>query len=306
MKSADFDQLNHRGEGRFPPLLLNFRTISRKIASATFFFCALFVVATVLSIVVMLGVKAVPFLNRVGVWTFLTGTEWKPLRGHFGIAPMIAGTAYVTLGALILGGPLGLGVAVFLAELAPSRIKEILNPLIDLLAGIPSVVYGFYGITVIVPWIRRIFGGPGFSVLAASVVLGVMILPTIVNVAREAIAAVPDDYREGSLALGASRWQTIFGVVLPAARSGIIAAIILGLGRAFGETMAVVMVAGNMVAFPKSILEPTRTLTSNVVLEMGYATGDHQAALFATGFVLLLFILTLNLASHWLTKKGVS
>jgi phosphate transport system permease protein len=219
---------------------------------------------------------------------------------------MIAGTAYVTLGALILGGPLGLGVAIFLAELAPLRIREILNPLVDLLAGIPSVVYGFYGITVIVPWIRKVFGGPGFSVLAASIVLGVMILPTIVNVAREAISAVPDDYREGSLALGASRWQTIFGVVLPAARSGIFAAIILGLGRAFGETMAVVMVAGNMVAFPKSILEPTRTLTSNVVLEMGYATGDHQAALFATGFVLLLFILALNLVSRWLIRRGAS
>lgn len=226
-----------------------------------------------------------------------------PTEGQFGIAPMIAGTLYVTLGALVMGVPLGLLVATYFAEIAPKKLTMIFNPLIDLLAGIPSVIYGFYGLMVIVPLIRRIFGGPGFSVLAGSIVLGVMILPTIVNVAREAMIAVPREYREGSMALGSTEWQTIWGVVYPAARSGLIAAVILGLGRAFGETMAVIMVTGNMAAFPHGLNQPVRTLTGNVVLEMGYATGDHLAALFATGFVLLLFIMVMNLFTRWLTRR---
>lgn len=288
--------------GKASPVRKN-RRLQDKLMPLIFVFCSLFTVIAVVGIVTMLGAKALPFMAKAGVFGFLAGREWMPTEGQFGIAPMIAGTLYVTLGALVMGVPLGLLVATYFAEIAPKKLTMIFNPLIDLLAGIPSVIYGFYGLMVIVPLIRRIFGGPGFSVLAGSIVLGVMILPTIVNVAREAMIAVPREYREGSMALGSTEWQTIWGVVYPAACSGLIAAVILGLGRAFGETMAVIMVTGNMAAFPHGLNQPVRTLTGNVVLEMGYATGDHLAALFATGFVLLLFIMVMNLFTRWLTRR---
>lgn len=276
-----------------------------RIAASLFFLSALFMIAAVLAIVLMLGVRAAPLMLKVGIIDFIFGSSWSPGQGQFGIAPMIVGTIYVTLGALLLGAPLGLGVATFFAEIADARWAKLFNPLVDLLAGIPSVIYGFFGLVVIVPWVRNIFDGPGFSVLAGSIVLGVMILPTIISVSRESMLAVPREYREGSMALGASRWQTIFGVVYPAARSGIIAALVLGLGRAFGETMAVIMVTGNMVNFPTGIAQPVRTLTGNVALEMGYASGDHLSALFATGFVLLLFILALNLFARKAIRREV-
>jgi len=282
------------------------KTIAKgRIAEGLFFFSALFMIAAVLAIVLMLGARAFPLMLEVGIFDFIFGAEWSPGDEQFGIATMIVGTIYVTLGALILGAPLGLGVATFFAEIANKRLARMFNPLVDLLAGIPSVIYGFFGLVVIVPWVRSIFAGPGFSVLAGSIVLGVMILPTIISVSREAMQAVPGEFREGSMALGATRWQTIFGVIYPAARSGIIASLVLGLGRAFGETMAVIMVTGNMVAFPKSIAEPVRTLTGNVALEMGYASGDHLSALFATGFILLLFILVLNLLARKAVRREV-
>lgn len=272
--------------------------VKGRIAAGLFFLSALFMVLAVLAIVLMLGARAAPLMIKVGVLNFIFGSQWSPGQGQFGIATMIVGTIYVTLGALLIGVPLGLGVATFFAEIAHEKWSKIFNPLVDLLAGIPSVIYGFFGLVVIVPWVRLIFGGPGFSVLAGSIVLGIMILPTIISVSRESMLAVPREYREGSMALGATRWQTIFGVVYPAARSGIIASLVLGLGRAFGETMAVIMVTGNMVAFPQGVAQPVRTLTGNVALEMGYASGDHLSALFATGFVLLLFILALNLLAR--------
>lgn len=235
-----------------------------------------------------------PLLHRVGIAHLLLGTEWHPREGSFGLLPMLAGSAAVTAGALLLGVPLGLCCAITLAELAPPLLRTVLKPAIELLAGIPSVVYGFLGIVLLLPAIRRTLGGPGASALAAALILAVMILPTIIAIAIDAMDAVPAALRDGSLALGATRWQTIRMVVLPAARSGILAAIILGMGRAVGETMAVIMVAGNAVLLPRSPLSPVRTLTTNIALEMGYASGDHQRALFATGIVLFVIIMALN------------
>jgi phosphate ABC transporter permease protein PstC len=231
---------------------------------------------------------------EVGVWKFITGQKWAPGKNVFGILPMIAGSVVVTLGALAVGMPLGLGSAIYLSEFASKRTASLLKPTVELLAGIPSVVFGFIGLTVLVPFIRDRLGGPGFSVLASSLVLGVMILPTMTSVSCDALRAVPESYREGMLAVGATPWQTVKMVVLPAARSGILAAAILSMGRAAGETMAVIMVAGNATIIPGSLLDPVRTMTSNIALEMGYAAGLHRSALFATGVVLFVVIGILN------------
>ena len=211
-------------------------------------------------------------------------STWDPTNGQFGRHHDCRSLA-VTFGALIWGVPLGLSLSIFLAEIAPPRIGRIMSPILELLAGLPSVVYGFFGLVIIVPFIRDRLGSPGFSILAGSIILGIMILPTIVNIARDAIKAVPREYRAGSLALGATEWQTISRIVLPTARSGIITAIVLGMGRAIGETMAVVLITGNVTRMPESILSPVRTMTSNVVLEMGYARGSPAGPL--TGVVLL-------------------
>jgi len=237
--------------------------------------------------------EGAPLVYRVGLGNFLS-SDWHPTAARFGIATMVAGSAAVTAGALALAVPLGIGCAIALAEMAHPILRRILKPAIEILAGIPSVVYGFMGIVVVLPWIRGHFGGPGASALAGALILGVMILPTIIAISLDALQAVPRTYREGSLAMGATQWQTIRRVVLPAARPGIVAAVILGMGRAVGETMAVVMVAGNAVQFPHSMLDPVRTLTANLALEMGYAAGDHRAALFATGMVLFLIVVVLN------------
>ena len=238
--------------------------------------------------------EGVPIMFKYGFKSFLGGVNWYPSEKSFGLLPMIVGSLMVTLGALVIGVPLGLSCAVFLTEFSSKRLRRIIKPVIELLAGIPSVVYGFMGVVLLVPFIRRTFGGPGLSVLAGSVILGIMILPTIISITIDSLLAVPPAYREGSIALGATRWQTTKMVLFPAARSGIVASIILGMGRAVGETMAVIMVAGNAVAVPGSLLSPVRTLTSNIALEMGYASGEHRQALFATGVILFVIIMVLN------------
>lgn len=261
-------------------------------------------VAVIFLIALFIFWEGTPLLIKTGVWQFIASRRWEPSHGHYGVLPMIVGSMEVTLSAVLLGAVFGLACAIFLAEFAPPWCVRIVKPLIELLAGIPSVVYGFIGVVVLVPLIRRTLGGPGFSVLAASMILGIMIMPTIIAISLDAIRSVPSSYREGSLALGATRWQTVYRVILPAARSGIIAAFILGMGRAVGETMAVIMVAGNALTLPTSVLQPVRTLTSNIALEMGYAAGDHQAALFATGMVLFVIIAILNTLALLLTRRG--
>ena len=247
--------------------------------------------------------EGVPMIAKTGLEEFLGGLHWAPTKGRFGILPMIVGTLEVTFGALLVGVPLSLLVAIHLSEFAGPLTRTVMKPMIELLAAIPSVVFGFIGVVVIVPFIREYLGGTGFSVLAASIILGIMILPTVISITFEALRAVPRSYREGALALGATPWQTAVRVVLPAARSGIVTAVILGMGRAMGETMAVIMVAGNAVVVPGSPLHPCRTLTSNVAIEMAYAAGDHQKALFATGVVLFVMIFLLNLVAGLLVRR---
>jgi phosphate ABC transporter permease protein PstC len=247
--------------------------------------------------------EGIPIIFKAGINNFLFSTNWAPTKGCFGIFSMIVSSLYVTTGALIIGVPLALACAITLAEFAPLRLTVILKPTIELLAGIPSVVYGFLGVILLVPLIRDYLGGPGLSLLAASMILAIMILPTITSISIDAIQAVPYSYKEGSLALGATHLQTIRMVILKAARSGIITAIILGMGRAIGETMAVIMVAGNALKLPRSPLSPVRPLTSNIALEMGYAAGDHRAALFATGIVLFVFIMIFNILANIITRR---
>ncbi len=234
-------------------------------------------------------------MAKTGLGHFIFSKEWSPLTGPFGIYAFIIGSLWVTFGALIFGVPLGVSCAIFLAEFAPKKWVGVLKPAIELLAGIPSVVYGFLGVMWLAPLIRNHLGGPGLSILAASVVLAIMILPTIVSVSIDAIQAVPKNYKEGSLALGATVWQSTWRVILPAAKSGILAGTILGMGRAVGETMAVIMISGNATTIPHSPLDSVRTLTANIAIEMGYAVGDHRQALFATGVVLFFFIMILNM-----------
>lgn len=261
-----------------------------------FFIAACTSVLAVALICIFLFANGVPAMGKIGLGKFLTGTMWKPSNDIFGIFPMILGSIYVTAGAIIIGVPIGLLTAVFLAWYCPEKIYKVVKPAVELLAGIPSVVYGFFGMVMIVPTIRYNFGGTGSSILAASILLGIMILPTIIGVSESAIRAVPGSYYEGSLALGATHERSIFRAVLPAAKSGIFAGIILGVGRAIGETMAVIMVAGNQARVPSGILKGVRTLTANIVMEMGYAEGLHREALIATGVVLFVFILVINLA----------
>ncbi|MFZ5652108.1 MAG: phosphate ABC transporter permease subunit PstC [Bacillota bacterium] len=257
----------------------------------------------VLLIFVFIFIEGLPIIKKYGLMHFITGNFWHPGDSEFGLFPMIIGSIYVTMGSLILGVPLGIGCAIFLAEMAPKRVTMVIRPAIELLAGIPSVVYGFYGLVVLVPLIREIFGGRGFSVLAGSIVLAIMILPTIINISEDSIRAVPREFKEGSFALGATHWQTIKKVILPTARSGIITAVVLGMGRAIGETMAIILVTGNVAVVPKSVLEPVRTLTANIAIEMGYAAGDHASALFATGIVLFVFIIILNCLVAFVPKR---
>ena len=268
--------------------------MKEKIIEKALMLTAFSAVAAIVLIFAFIFREGLPLMLKVGIPKFIAGTRWAPSQNQYGILPMIVGSLEVTLLAIVFGAVLGLSCSMFLAEFAPRWSVRLLKPVIELLAGIPSVVYGFIGVVVLVPLIRRSFGGPGFSVLASAIILGIMILPMVIAVSLDALQAVPLNYKEGSLALGATRWQTLYRVTFPAARSGVIAALILGMGRAVGETMAVIMVAGNAVKIPHSVLEPVRTLTSNIALEMGYASGDHQAALFATGVVLFIITMILN------------
>ena len=266
-------------------------------------FLALSSIGSLLLITVFIFWEGVPLITHTGLKNFLLSSHWAPTRGHFGILAMIISSIFVTLGAMVLGVPLGLACAIVLAEFSPERVKTLLKPTLELLAGIPSVVYGFLGVVWLVPLIREYLGGPGLSLLAGAIILGIMILPTVISISIDALSAVPDLYRDGSIALGATNWQTVRRVVLPAASSGIITAVILGMGRAVGETMAVIMVAGNALKIPTSILDPVRTLTSNIALELGYATGRHREALFATGIVLFIIIMILNLTATAITRR---
>jgi phosphate transport system permease protein len=266
-------------------------------------FLALSSIGSLLLITVFIFWEGVPLITHTGLKNFLLSSHWAPTRGHFGILAMIISSIFVTLGAMVLGVPLGLACAIVLAEFSPERVKTLLKPTLELLAGIPSVVYGFLGVVWLVPLIRDYLGGPGLSLLAGAIILGIMILPTVISISIDALSAVPDLYRDGSIALGATNWQTVRRVVLPAASSGIITAVILGMGRAIGETMAVIMVAGNALKIPTSILDPVRTLTSNIALELGYATGRHREALFATGIVLFIIIMILNLTATAITRR---
>lgn len=251
-------------------------------------------IISLLLITIFIFIQGVPLIFKAGLKNFFS-THWAPTKGNFGIFSMIVGSLLVTIGALIIGVPLSLACSIFLAEFAPPPAQKILKPIIELLAGIPSVVYGFIGIVILIPLIRNTLGGSGFSVLSASIILGIMILPTIVSISYDSLVAVPQTYREGSYALGATKWQTVLMVLFPSARSGIIAAIILGMGRAIGETMAVIMIAGNALKIPGSVLDPVRTITSTIALELGYSTGDHRAALFACGTILFIIIVLLNI-----------
>ena len=274
-----------------------------KIVQRTLMLIAFSAIASLLLIALFIFMEGVPFLLRVGLRDFLLSSEWEPQAGRFGIYPMIVASVWVTLGAMLVGAPLGVAGAIFLSEFVPRPVMRIVKPAIELLAGIPSVVYGFIGVMVLAPLIRSQFGGPGLSLLAGAVVLGIMILPTVISISTDAIGSVPNSYREGALALGATRWQSVHMVILKAARSGIIASIILAMGRAIGETMAVIMVAGNTVRMPHSPFDPVRTLTANIAMEMGYATGLHRQALFATGLVLFVIIMILNASAMAAMKK---
>ncbi|MCE5328634.1 MAG: phosphate ABC transporter permease subunit PstC [Planctomycetaceae bacterium] len=255
---------------------------------------ALTAIGALALIAIFIFKEGLPLIFRVGFSDFFLSSQWRPGQGQFGIFPMIVGSLVVTAGAMVIGLVFGLGCAIVLTEFAPRRLATFVKPAIELLAGIPSVVYGFMGVVILVPIIRQYLGGPGLSMLAASIILGIMVLPTVTSISVDALRAVPRSYREGAIALGATRWQTTRMVVLKAARSGLVTAFILGMGRAVGETMAVIMVAGNSLALPRSILDSVRTLTSNIALEMGYATGEHRQALFATGVTLFIIIMILN------------
>ena len=260
-------------------------------------------ILAILLICFFLFSNGIPAMSEIGFGNFLLGDEWRPLNGEFGIFPMIIGSLYVTAGAIIVGVPIGLLCVMFMARFCPKRLYSVLKPAIDLMAGIPSIVYGFFGILVIVPAVHNLFGTSGKGLLTASLLLGMMILPTIIGVCETQIRSVPEQYYEGSLALGATHERSVFFVLLPAAKSGVLAGIILGIGRAIGETMAVIMIAGNQPIIPESITSGVRTMTANIVLEMGYAEGLHKEALIATGVVLFVFILIINLSFSALKGK---
>ena len=270
--------------------------IKEKGMKLLFFLTACVSIAAVILICIFLFASGIPAIREIGVFRFLLGTRWKPANNLYGIFPMIVGSLYVTAGALLIGVPVGILTAVFLARFCPKSIYRPLKSAVNLMAGIPSVVYGFFGLVVLVPFIREVFGGRGMSVLTASILLGLMILPTIISVSETSIRAVPESYYEGGLALGASHERSVFYTVLPAAKSGIFAGVVLGIGRAVGETMAVMMVAGNQAVVPDNMLSGVRTLTTNIVLEMGYSTDLHREALIGTAVVLFVFILIINLS----------
>lgn len=281
--------------------------LKEKIMKAVFFTTACISILAVGLICFFLFVNGTPAIKEIGVIQFIFGKVWRPGNGDYGILPMIVGSLYVTAGAIIIGVPVGILTAVFLARFCPEKIYPVMKAGVELMAGIPSVVYGFFGLVVLVPFVRNSIGGKGYSILTASILLGIMILPTIVNVSESAIRAVPKNYYEGSLALGATHERSVFQMVVPAAKSGIFAGVILGIGRAIGETMAVIMVAGNqpVLRAPNELLKGVCTLTANIVIEMGYAQDLHRQALIATGVVLFVFILIINISFSLIKRKAV-
>lgn len=278
--------------------------VKELIMKIIFLLSALVSIVAVALICLFLFKNGMTAIVEIGPLEFLLGTKWAPKQELFGVLPMIVGSIYVTIGAIVVGVPIGLLTAVFMARFCPENLYKVLKPAVELLAGIPSIVYGFFGLVVIVPIVREFFGDSGKGVLTASILLGIMILPTIIGVAESAIRAVPENYFEGALALGATKERSVFTAVLPAAKSGIFAGVILGIGRAIGETMAVVMIAGNQTVIPDEITDGVRTLTANVVLEMGYATGLHREALIATAVILFVFILIINLSFSLLKGRN--
>ena len=281
------------------------------VMAKVFFICACASVFAILLICFFLFTGGIPAIGTIGPGEFFLGTSWRPVSDppSFGILPMITGSILITLGAIVLGVPVGIFTAIFLAHMCPRQLYVILKPVVNLLAGIPSVVYGFFGMIVLVPIIREISqrftgGGTGMSMLTASLLLGIMILPVIIAISESAIRAIPDSYYEGALALGASHTRSIFFVVVPAAKSGILASVILGIGRSVGETMAVVMVAGNQPRMPVHLFRGARSMTANIVMEMGYATGIHRDSLIATAVVLFIFILLINITFTIVSKRG--
>lgn len=283
--------------------MVKMTNLSEKVMRIIFMLSATVSILAVIVICYFLAGQGLPAMVEIGVSDFLTGTLWKPLEGHFGIFPMIVGSIYVTAGAIILGVPVGLLCAIFMAKFCPRRLYSVLKPAVDLLAGIPSIVYGFFALMVIVPVVQELTGTSGKGILTASIMLAIMILPTIVSVSEASIRAVPESYYEGSLALGATHERSVFFATVPAAKSGIMAGVILGVGRAIGETMAVSMVAGNQPVLPDSILSGVRTMTANVIIEMGYAEGLHREALIATAVVLFVFILIINISFSLLKRR---
>jgi phosphate transport system permease protein len=261
----------------------------------------------ILLIIIFVFSQGLPAIESYGFFNFIFGSTWNPPSGDYGILPMIVGSLGITALALLFAVPLSLLCAIFMAEIAPNTIRRILKPVIETLAGIPSVVYGFFGLIVLVPIMRVQFGGTGFSMLTASLILTVMIMPTIISISEDALRSIPHEYKEASLAVGATHWQTIKNVIFPAAIPGIITGIILGMGRAIGETLAIIMVAGNVAQYPSSIFDPVRALTANIAIEMGYATGLHYNALFATAIILFLIIMVLLvIANYFHYKKKVT
>ena len=281
------------------------KNLKEVVMGNVFLLAACVSVVIVMMICAFLFAKGLPTMVEIGVGDFLLGTKWKPSIDVYGIMPMILGSFYVTVGALVIGVPVGILTAIFMAYFCPEKLYGILKPAVELLAGIPSVVYGFFGLVMLVPLVRDNFGGTGFGILTASILLGIMLLPTVISVAEAALHAVPKSYYEGALALGADHTHSVFSIIVPAAKSGIFAAIVLGIGRAIGETMAVIMVAGNQARIPQSLLDGVRTMTANIVIEMGYATDLHRDALIATAVVLFIFIVIINVGFSHLKGKVV-
>lgn len=285
------------------------KNLRENIMHGVFLVCALASILAVALICVFLFANGLPAMREIGFLNFLTGTSWRPGNDIYGILPMIVGSIYITAGAIVIGVPIGLLTAIFMAFYCPKRIYGILKPCTELLAGIPSIVYGFFGMVVIAPTVldvAKFFGADissGATILSAAILLGIMILPTIIGVSEAALRAVPNAYYEGAVAMGATHERAVFSVMLPAAKSGVLAGIVLGIGRAIGETMAVIMVAGNQPRLTANLLEGIRTMTANIVIEMGYATGLHREALIATGVVLFVFILLINLCFSVLKRR---
>ncbi len=296
----------HKNE---PSVTMASYRIKENLMQAVFFVSALVSVIAVIAICLFLLLRGIPAIAEIGFVDFILNEKWGPTNtpASYGILSMIVGSVYVTAGAIVIGVPIGLMCAVFMAEFCPPKVYKIVKPAVNLLAGIPSIIYGFFGMQIVVPYVREYFGGNGFSIMSSSIILGIMILPTIISISESSIKAVPYSYKEGALGLGATKEETVFKVVVPAAKSGILTSIILGIGRAVGETMAVVMVAGNAVMPLDKIelLKPIRTLTTNIVTEMSYASGLHESSLIATGVVLFVFIIILNTALALIKSKSV-